>query len=77
MITPTSLRPAPTPRQREALDAIERLTNAAGYPPTIREMQRALRCSTRGVHDLLVRMRLLGLVAWEPHKSRTLRVVAP
>ncbi len=54
-----------------------RLTIVAGYPPTLREMAVALGCTWRGAHDLLVRMRDLGLVEWQSYKSRTLRAVTP
>lgn len=69
-------RVAPAPRQRELLDAIGRLTNEQGYPPTIRELVDAMGYSTpNAVAQHLRLLHRKGWVIWEPGKSRTLRVV--
>ncbi len=64
-----------SPRQKEVLDTIDRLTKARGYPPTLREMGKALGIrSTNGVADHLKRLTALGYVARDGMKSRGVRL---
>lgn len=65
----------PTKRQRQVVSAIEQLTAREGYPPTIREVADRLSTLPSNIHQILARLRLLGLVAWDPGRLRTLRVV--
>lgn len=65
-----------SPRQKEVLDAIARLTKARGYPPTLREMGAALGIrSTNGVVDHLNRLTTLGYVVRDDMKSRGVRLI--
>lgn len=59
----------------DILNAIESMTRRHGYPPTVRELARALGLSSAG--SLLTRLDKLqarGLVLREEGMSRTLRV---
>jgi repressor LexA len=69
-------RVALTPRQRQVVSAIRRLTSDRGYPPTIREL--ACEIAIAGPNGVKQHLRLMarkGWIIWEPGKSRTLRVV--
>lgn len=69
-------RIAPAPRQGDVLQAIGRLTQQQGYPPTIRELVDAMGYATpNAVAQHLRLLRRKGWVIWETGKSRTLRVV--
>jgi len=60
------------------LQAVRSLSDARGYPPTVREIGRELGlASPSTVHQHLLSLRRDGLVAWEPAFPRTLRVLAP
>lgn len=64
-----------TQRQRETLEAIERLTCRDGAPPTFRELARELGLKTaRVAHDRVLNMRKKGLIEPPKNKSRTLRI---
>lgn len=66
---------APTDRQREILSFIRDWTQRRQYAPTIREIGDGLGItSTNGVNDHLLALQKRGLVAWEPHCNRTLRL---
>lgn len=66
-------RVAPTPRQREILDAGIRLA-AAGYPPTLRELAEAVGIrSLNGLRVQLDALRRKGWVDWREGCARTLR----
>jgi repressor LexA len=68
---------APTERQREILDFIREWTQRQKYPPTIREIGDGLGISsTNGVNDHLLALQKRGLVAWQPHCNRTLRLTS-
>ena len=67
-----------TPRQLEVLAAIVRLTDANGFPPTLRELGIAMDIrSTNGVNDHLKALQRKGLIRREPLKSRSIVVVRP
>lgn len=69
-------RIAMTKRQRQMADTIRRLTSAAGYPPTVRELVEALELSgPNAVMAHLRPMRRKGWVIWAQGKARTLRVI--
>jgi DNA-binding IscR family transcriptional regulator len=65
----------PTQRQTQVLDAILFLADDRGFPPTIREVAARLKTLPSNVHQILSRLRAIGLVDWEDGKLRTLRVV--
>ncbi len=62
-----------TARQLVVLRAIARRTKALGFPPSLRELGRALRLSsTNGVHQHLTRLELQGLVTRRAKVARSL-----
>lgn len=63
----------PPPASDEVLKAMERLLEAADYPPTLREIAEALGHPLSTIHGALVDMREAGTVTWEDRKPRTLR----
>ena len=65
-----------TTRQRDVLNAIERLTLERGFPPTIRELGNALGLSSTGTTARHVRsLQVKGYIAWDEKSSRTIRIV--
>jgi SOS-response transcriptional repressor LexA len=64
-----------TKRQAEVVQTIVKLTERCGFPPTIREVAAKLKTLPSNVHQILGRLRSAGLVEWNDHKIRTLRVV--
>ena len=64
----------PTPTQLFVLDAVERLDQETGVPPTIREVagQAIMEYSVAYAH--LRKLRDRGLVTWEGGKTRTTRL---
>jgi hypothetical protein len=67
----------PTVKMGRCLEAIRRLTEVGkGVPPSISELARDLGYAGRaGLHHLLREMQGRGLIAWEPGRARTLRIV--
>ena len=69
-------RVALTPRQRQVVSAIRRLTRGRGYPPTIRELAEDLAIAgPNGVKQHLRLMARKGWITWDQGKARTLRLV--
>jgi repressor LexA len=65
-----------TRRQKQILEFITKWTNDQGYPPTIREIGRAMGIrSTNGVNDHLKALEKKGALKREVLKSRALRPV--
>jgi DNA-binding IclR family transcriptional regulator len=66
------------PRSRKGaatLKAIRELT-VDGVPPSLTELAHALGLRNRStVHGYLVDLRNRGLVTWDPHRERTLRIL--
>jgi SOS-response transcriptional repressor LexA len=61
-------------RRQEVFRAVASLS-LDGVPPTIREIKEHLGYrSTYGVQRALSDLRALGLVDWQPERSRTLRL---
>ena len=56
----------PTPRQRQAMRAIHRVTAEAGHPPTIREVAEKLGVAEQSAYELLLALRAKRLVFWRP-----------
>ena len=72
----TATAPKPlTPRQRSLLAYITRFVQAHGYPPTYRQMAAHFKCNVNNVQGLISRLIKAGVIAMEPGKGRTLRVV--
>ncbi len=63
-------------RQYMILDFIKKEVREKGYPPSMREIADAVGlASSSTVHGHLNRMKLQGLLTWEPTCPRTLKVV--
>ncbi len=62
-----------TPRQRQILDFIDSYRQAKGFPPTVREIQKAVGLhSTSSVHAQLKNLESSGHIVREPSKPRAL-----
>lgn len=65
-----------TPKQRQVLNAIMEFTKKHKYPPTIHELAEMVGLkSTSTMHGYLERLKLHGLITWEPSFPRTIQVV--
>ncbi|HXF56515.1 MAG TPA: transcriptional repressor LexA [Actinomycetota bacterium] len=67
-----------TPRQRRILEFIRRTVDERGYPPTVREIGRAVGLtSSSSVHAQLANLERLGLLRRDPAKPRALELRHP
>src|ERR671938_1556592 len=65
-----------TKRQREIFDFIKRYSSQHGYPPTVRDIGKAIGLtSSSTVHAHLSNLEKLGLVRRDPTKPRTLELL--
>lgn len=65
-----------TERQAEVLATIVVLSQAKGYPPTMRELGVALGISsTNGVTEHLDRLAAKGFIARDPKSARSIRIL--
>lgn len=62
-------------RLRQILDAVEQMTAATGYPPTMRELARAMAVSLTRVAQLMAVCEQQGLITKVPGICRSYRVV--
>jgi len=62
-------------RLRQILDAVEQMTAATGYPPTMRELARAMAVSLTRVAQLMAVCEQQGLISKVPGICRSYRVV--
>lgn len=61
---------------RETQDVISAFIARNGYSPSLREIADCLGlCAVSTIHVRLQKMRRLGLIAFEPGSSRTLRII--
>lgn len=64
-----------TVRQRRVVKLIERHWKENGYAPTVRELSRELGfASPVGVQCHLTALRKKGVITWQEHTSRTIRL---
>ncbi|MED1954135.1 transcriptional regulator [Brevibacillus centrosporus] len=64
-----------TSKQRAVLKAILDFTEKHKYAPTVRELTDMVGLkSSSTMHGYLERLKLLGLITWEPSSSRTITV---
>jgi hypothetical protein len=68
-------RRPPTPRMTELADAVERLTDKLGHPPSWRELSDALSINQSTVRDLAARARLRGVVTFTDNLPRSIKAV--
>ncbi|MEX3623572.1 transcriptional repressor LexA [Viridibacillus arvi] len=65
-----------TPRQREVLDFINKEVQLKGYPPSVREIGKAVGLSSSAsVHSQLAKLEEKGFIRKDPIKSRTIEVI--
>ena len=65
-----------TKRQREIFDFIKRYSSEHGYPPTVRDIGKAIGLtSSSTVHAHLSNLEKLGLVRRDPTKPRALELL--
>lgn len=67
--------PTLTPRQAETLDVLRAMIARNGYSPTTRELAEEMGVVVSVLHGSLTRLQRAGMVTWDPHRARTLRVV--
>ena len=66
-----------TTRQQQIFDFIKRYTHEKGYPPTVRDIGRAIGLtSSSTVHAHLANLERLGLLRRDPTKPRAMEVLA-
>lgn len=66
-----------TTRQQQIFDFIKRHTNEKGYPPTVRDIGKAIGLtSSSTVHAHLANLERLGLLRRDPTKPRAMEVLA-
>lgn len=64
------------PRQRDTINAIRRLTDKRGIPPTLAEISRELGLLNRmTVHQHVSALKKKGLIEWDRDQNRTIRLV--
>jgi repressor LexA len=66
-----------TPKQGQYLAFIYYYTRINGQPPAEVDMQRYFRVSAPTVHQMVVKLAELGLIARTPGASRSVRVLLP
>jgi repressor LexA len=65
-----------TTRQREVLMAILEFTSKHKYSPTIRELAEMVGLkSPSTIYAILRKLKMHGLISWEPSSPRTLRII--
>lgn len=68
--------PELTPRQKDALEAIDQYFNTHSYPPAYRDLAIMLGLkSPSTVSGLLHKLKEKGYISWEPTQPRTLRII--
>ena len=69
------MRSIPTETETELLAAIRVLSKSEGMAPTLSELARLTELKKPTVQAALRRLRQRGLVSWQSHQARTLKVV--
>lgn len=64
-------------RERQLLEAIDRLTTDCGYPPTMRELAPELGVSLTRIAQLMAACEQAGFIQRAPRVARSYRVVWP
>lgn len=66
-----------SPRQRQLVETIERLTAARGWPPTMAEAAAAMNVHRSRVQQLAQSAAAKGWLVREPRAARSWRVIRP
>ena len=64
-----------TERQQKVLDLIINHVREAGYPPTVREIAKALDISSKGAYDHLIAVEKKGYIRRDPAKPRAIELM--
>lgn len=67
--------PNPTERQLEYLQHVADFTAEKKFPPTLREIADHFKVKSGSVQAALIALREKQMITWEPHKSRTYKVL--
>jgi repressor LexA len=68
--------PKITTRQRDVLKAILDYTSVHKYPPTFRELADMVGLkSPSTVYEIVRKLKMHGLISWEPSSPRTIRIL--
>lgn len=67
--------PMLSPRQKQLVAAVKRLTEAKGHAPAIRELAAEMELSAARVHELIRTAERRGAVTHVPRVARTVRVL--
>ena len=62
-------------RRDSILEAVEKLSAATGRSPSLREVSDVTDVSVASLHSYLHKMRVEGVIEWEPKSHRSLRIV--
>ena len=63
-------------RAEDVTRAVTELTEAKGFPPSVRELAQHMGVGISTVHDFLSRAKAKGLITQERGSARTIRVVS-
>lgn len=64
-----------SPRQKDLVSTIQRMTSEQGYPPTLAELAKSMNVSRTRIDQLARECERKGALAWEPGKARTWKVL--
>ena len=67
--------PSLSPRQRQLIEVVERLTSDHGYPPSCREIGAAMGVHHSRAHQLIAAAAARGAIVRDPGKTRSVRVL--
>ncbi len=60
---------------RQTLRAILMFEETHRYPPSVADIAALIKRTTTPTYQRLLRLKVLGLVTWEPGRARTLRIL--
>ncbi|MFB3132659.1 MAG: LexA family protein [Rhodothermales bacterium] len=66
-----------TPKQGQYLAFISYYTKLNGRPPAEADMQRYFKVTPPTVHQMVLKLEQLGLIARTPRQARSIRVLLP
>jgi SOS-response transcriptional repressor LexA len=66
-----------TKNDAELLAYIVIVTRSQGFPPTVREMVKALCLSHKPIQDRLKRLQAAGCIDWVPRRPRSIYLLIP
>lgn len=64
-----------SPRQKDLVGTIERMTREHGYPPTMAEVAKSMNVSRTRIDTLARECQRKGALAWQPGKARSWKIL--